>query len=212
MARSELSFWFILMVMGWVVAHGQNAPQSSASDEESAVFLGVETCGTCHQHERLGNQFRAWTGSAHARAYLVLNTGYEQAIEPEARGLVDAGAGQAIAEKALKLGQDQVCATCHGTALALDDTRCETGFHMEDGVQCETCHGPGRGYVTWMRVWFDADEADVERRPQPDMPSLDACMVCHKTKASHAALGRTAFAPERAWPRVAHPLPKDPEP
>lgn len=92
----------------------------------NASFVGVDVCKKCHESDAIGNQYKAWQQSPHAKAYLLLNQ-----------------------EKALELAKElsiynpsgnEQCLLCHTTGLGKNPAL------WEDGVGCESCHGPGSLY------------------------------------------------------------------
>jgi hypothetical protein len=178
--------------------------------EPGARYAGVEVCIGCHQSPELGNQALVWTGSGHARSWLALQTGMTEMIDPQAKGMVAVGHGQAIATEARRLGAETDCLKCHATAAA-DPSRWEPTFHLEDGVQCEACHGPGSLHAARMRAASDAAGAPSQPRSAVcalERPDLGICMDCHRAKPSHAVLERPPFDPAAAWTRIVHPLPE----
>jgi len=125
-------------------------------------------------------------------------------IEAEAKEMVEVGHGRAIAQEAMRLGEDTDCLKCHTMAVGVDTSFLEPTFHIEDGVQCETCHGPASGHVAMMmrKKGASPTEAQLER------PTKEDCMMCHHEKPSHAVLKRKPFNSEKAWKKIAHPMPK----
>jgi len=164
----------------------------------------VATCLECHSVAAGTLEGVPWAGTAHARTYLVLETGYEAMVPPEAQKLVPLGAGRQIRQEAARLGSETGCVSCHGGApmaevLPLDDT-----FHVEDGVQCETCHGPGSLHVRSRREGFhEADSLSIGAAVRARL-----CDRCHREKPSHRVLGTSAFAAEKAWQSIRHALPE----
>ncbi|HCF94053.1 MAG: multiheme c-type cytochrome [Verrucomicrobiota bacterium] len=167
-------------------------------------FLGVAGCD-CHAEPEMGKQIARWAGSAHSRAYLLLDTGYLERIDPRAHRLVYLGYGKAIREEAHRLGEDQDCLECHGTAFDQSASWGEQ-FHIEDGVQCEACHGPGSVHAALMREEIDATElkADVTMK----YPEESDCMECHETKRSHSVVPGSPreFDFKSALKKIAHPM------
>ena len=43
--------------------------------------------------------------------------------------------------------ESAICLGCHTTAAQAEDWEKDPTFHLEDGVQCEKCHGPGSEYA-----------------------------------------------------------------
>lgn len=108
-------------------------------------FVGSEICGTCHG----GNVVTAWTASGHAKAYRSL----QMAGESEPRNMGDLslwlitmgnGARYGLPLPAVK---SKHCLPCHQTAFGIPAQALGPGFNRSEGVQCESCHGPGSGHV-----------------------------------------------------------------
>ena len=83
----------------------------------------------------MGYQFSKWRMGPHARAYAVL-------ASPR---------GYALAKEAGLSGDPQTrkeCLSCHTTGASFDQQSFLGTFQARDGVQCESCHGPGSAYST----------------------------------------------------------------
>ena len=158
------------------------------------VYLGARACGACHTGKAIGHQYALWVESAHSRAYAAL-------ARPEALEIAKiSGLRQAPQEA-------PVCLGCHATAAYAEDWEKDDTFHLEDGVQCEGCHGPGSEYMA----------EDVMRDRQAAMkaglvmPGERECMVCHLERGSHVAVLRTPQIDlKKGRAQIAHPLPKNP--
>ena len=197
----------VLLSIGW----GQDWRRGESAGKpqnEKYKYLGAVVCMECHTKEELGQQFQAWTGSEHARAYLVLGTGYPEMIEMEAKGMVEVGHGRDRAQEVTRLGKCDDCLKCHAKGAELDTSLRESTFYFEDGVQCEMCHGPGSGYVIWMREITTENRQKLSSEVQPRIPTMEDCMACHKEKPSHAVLNSNPFDFEKALKKIAHPIPQ----
>jgi YVTN family beta-propeller protein len=151
------------------------------------VFVGAEVCGECHssaQRDQLDN----WYRSPHARAYAAL-------AMPEAAEIARISG---INESPFS---NPVCLGCHATASDVEAWQLDPTFHIEDGIQCERCHGPGRGYMA-AQVMFDPEAAKAAGLLKADRRT---CMVCHKEKSSHTAvLEVKRFNYDEALKQIAH--------
>jgi YVTN family beta-propeller protein len=155
------------------------------------VYVGAAACGKCHEGKLAGNQHSHWLLSAHAKAWSTLST-------PEAKVMARLSGLQMDPEKA------PICLGCHATAADAEDWEKDPGFRLEDGVQCEKCHGPGSEYMDAkvMRDPAAARRAGLRRFTRRD------CAVCHYIKGSHAAvLRRPALDVDLAWDMLAHRVP-----
>ena len=195
----------VLLAMGWDRSGSAEKPQ-----ESTYKYVGVAGC-TCHRKEGLGGQVQRWTGTSHARSYLVLRTGYPEMIEDVAKPMVEVGHRRAIAQGAMRLGEDTNCLKCHATVAEVEPSFREPTFHIEDGVQCEACHGPASGHVAMMmrtksvrmgQKGSSSAEARLKR------PTKEDCMACHHERPSHAILKSKPFDYEKRWKKIAHPMPE----
>jgi YVTN family beta-propeller protein len=140
----------------------------------------------------MGHQHSRWLLSRHARAYAAL-------AMPEARKIAD------LSGIPLEPRKSAVCLGCHATAAAAEVWEKDATFRIEDGVQCEKCHGPGSEYMD-RDVMVDPKAA---RAAGLRMPTREDCLGCHQVKGSHTAvLGRPRLDMEKAWQRIAHPTPR----
>lgn len=96
-------------------------------------YIGVKACARmCHRSKSKGAQLPKWEEGPHSKAWTML--GEEKA--------------QAVAKK---LGVDDPqkspkCLRCHAPEYNVDPAYLKSGFDLKDGVQCESCHGPGNDY------------------------------------------------------------------
>ncbi|ACB76231.1 multiheme c-type cytochrome [Opitutus terrae] len=157
------------------------------------VYIGAEACAECHDNAATGAQYRKWRTTAHARAY-------ENLSMPESQEITRLSG---ITEAPLK---SRMCLGCHATASDEEDWRRDDGFRLEDGMQCEMCHGPGSEYAT-KEIMKDREQA-MKRGLL--MLTKDDCLRCHRPKGSHDMVlkGRKPFNLDEAWQAIAHPIPK----
>jgi YVTN family beta-propeller protein len=152
------------------------------------VFVGAEVCGQCHGGGQR-DQFDSWYRTPHARAYATLAL-------PEAAEIARISG---INESPFS---NPVCLGCHASASDVEAWQLDPTFHIEDGVQCELCHGPGSEYMP-AEIMFDPEAAKAAGLRKPDRR---ACMVCHKEKGSHTAVIEVKpFNYDEALKRIAHP-------
>lgn len=142
--------------------------------ERQPVYVGVKACAVCHAGQAKGHQFSIWRASKHAQAWATL-------AKPEAKRIAELSG---ITEEPQ---QAAVCLGCHATAADAEDWEKEDTFHIEDGVQCEKCHGPGSEY---MDGWVMKDREQAVARGLV-IPTKQDCMMCHNVKGSHAAVLKT---------------------
>jgi hypothetical protein len=96
-------------------------------------YVGVKKCATCHKKELIGDQLAVWRAGPHARAYETLASERSASIAAE-RGLT------------VPATEAEECLECHVTSFGVPEARQAYPLETRDGVQCESCHGPGRDY------------------------------------------------------------------
>jgi len=134
-----------------------------AADRNAAHYVGVRTCVMCHEKGKTGNQFAKWQNSPHSKAFDLLGT-------PEAKAIA-AKMGVADPKSSGK------CLRCHATAYNWTEQIQTRKVRVEDGVVCESCHGPGEAYIS---------RTDVEITLRTDALRLFASPT--KTCVSHLTM------------------------
>ncbi len=164
------------------------------------VYIGEQKCRACHHNAGQRDQYNKWRLTKHANAYAVLAMPESQEIA-KLSGIAD------------NPFDSPVCLGCHATASNVEDWELDETFHIQDGVQCELCHGSGSEYA----------ELDVMRNPNAammaglKMPTEQDCMICHKDKGSHLAVLKVKkFDYKMALGEIAHsgkggPIPEEPK-
>ncbi len=102
-----------------------------ANKKNKIAYIGTKGCKKCHM-KQTGDQYNTWKKGPHAKAYETLKT----------------DAAKALAKK-LGLGEDPTketdCLRCHVTGHG-EPAELTKKIVAEDGVSCESCHGPGDKY------------------------------------------------------------------
>ncbi len=165
--------------------------RGAEGEDRHPVYVGARECARCHDGKGMGHQFSQWLGTKHARAYSILAT-------PEAKEISKlSGIPQEPQDATLCLG-------CHATGAHVEDWERDDTFLIQDGVQCEKCHGPGSEYMD-MAVMTDRDAA-MEAGLM--MPTIEHCEGCHRVKGSHVAIhNKPPLDLEKAIKQMAHPTP-----
>ncbi len=163
----------------------------AAGEEKHPFYVGVEVCASCHQGKTMGYQHGRWLLSKHARAYAVL-------AKPEAKEIAR------LSGIPVEPQESPMCLGCHATGAHVEDWEKDPTFHVEDGVQCEKCHGPGSEHVD-ARLTGDRQAAEQAKLP---VPTEQDCLGCHEVKGSHVAVHKLPrLDVPRAWQTIAHPTP-----
>lgn len=158
--------------------------------QDKPSFVGVKKCGMCHKKDKDGNQLKIWEESKHANAF--------KTLQNEASKKIAAEKGIADASKAAE------CLVCHAigyTEGALVDKK----FKVEDGVQCEMCHGAGSEYKSKKTMQDHAASVAAGLTEYKDLAAIKAqCVTCHNDKSPTFK----GFNFEERWAEIQHPIPK----
>jgi excinuclease UvrABC ATPase subunit len=163
---------------------------SILSQSGGNTFVGVESCGMCHKTEKQGSQLSIWQNSSHAKAFETLKTDTANQIA-KAKGFLKPAS------------ETWECLKCHVTGYNLDATMLGKKFKVEDGVQCETCHGAGSAYKD-MKVMKDKKLAIEKGLIVPDKLE-EFCVSCHNDESPTFV----KMDVNEAWNKIKHNIPKD---
>lgn len=156
-------------------------------------YVGAESCKICHK-ARTGDQWQKWLDGPHARAYETLKNERSATIVAE----------QGLSGNAWELDE---CLSCHVTAhgeptSAFDAKAVERGkYAVEQGVGCESCHGPGSGYKS--KKTMEDHEAAVAAGLAEI--TAETCTACHNENSPTYE----GFDYEARVADIAHPLPAE---
>lgn len=181
----------LLLGLFAIFSSAQEKPSAPAEKKPTFKYVGVSKCKMCHETEAWGNQYGIWASSAHAEAYKVLATDKAKLIASKQKDMEDPQ-------------KDERCLKCHVTAFGVDAKLIEASFKVEDGVQCEACHGPGSKYKS-SKV-MKALSKGTQDPAEVGLVVVDEklCVKCH-TKESPTY---KPFKFEESSKKIAHPVPK----
>ena len=173
-----------LIIMATWTIDGQESSQKFG-------YVGTKKCKMCHSSAKKGGQYKSWESSKHAKAYELLASAEAKKI----------GADMGIADPQ----KDAKCLKCHVTAYGVDAKLIGEKFAVEDGVGCETCHGPGEKYID-KDVMADLVNGKVDvAKVGLTHPNEAICKTCHN-EGSPTFKG---FVFEEKYKLIAHPMPDD---
>ena len=113
-------------------------------------YVGVKKCYICHKGAKKGNVYETWMSKKHAKAFESVKT-----------------KGQEKNEK---------CLACHTTAFNKGGYKIgDPNASKFEGVQCESCHGPGSVYK---KTSIMKDRATALQNGLVDV-NEKTCTVCH---------------------------------
>lgn len=156
------------------------------SEQSKHEYVGVKKCSLCHKAKKQGDQYRIWLGSPHAKAYETLGT-------PEAKEL----AGKLGIDDSQKSGK---CLRCHSTAYGFGEEKITEVISVEEGISCETCHGPGKDYLT-SKIMKNRKKAVAKGLI---IGKEQTCLKCHNATAPNVK----EFHFEEAFDQMKHPVPR----
>ena len=180
------------------------APEARA---KGAEFVGVKECGKCHKKDKEGKQLGIWEESKHSKAFENLGSAKAK-------------------ERAKKVGvnsnpqESEACLICHVTGYGAPESQFSKKFAMEDGVQCESCHGAGSEYKSKKIMKQITDERGAGKKGKSPtaekvgltIPGETDCKVCHAPEIQRN--GKTFKNPsyeefkfKERWEKIKHPVP-----
>ncbi len=185
----EMRFSFVSMML--VLAASTVAGSGLAADHK---YVGAKGCKNCHSKELIGDQYGEWKKGDHAKAYETLKG--DKAVD--------------IAKKKGIAGpphEAKECLECHVTAFGADASALHKGpLPVSDGVQCESCHGPGKDYRK-KKIMSDEAKAVAAGLWKPGKEE-SICTTCHNEKSPTWDPAK-GFDVEKAREEIAHVIPKD---
>jgi hypothetical protein len=163
----------------------------AATAEDDFAYVGVKKCKMCHKKPEAGEQFKIWSESAHAKAFETLAT--DEAKADAAKQGID------------NPQEAPECLKCHVTAFPVMDDLANQTITLEEGVSCESCHGPGSEYKskkTMAAIYAgEMDGAEV------GLWTVDeaVCTKCHTPEGNSFY---QEFDFEARVKEIAHPVPE----
>jgi hypothetical protein len=160
----------LILFLGLLIFGGNPVVQVPSSNADYQ-YIGAAKCKICHNKEATGAQYAKWETSKHAQAMKSL-TG-DDAKNPK-------------------------CLKCHSTYYFVGESQVAT-LTPEEGVSCETCHGPGSVYKS-MSIMSKRETALANGMI---MPSEELCKKCHNSESPNFK----GFDYKAYLAKIAHPNP-----
>lgn len=124
---------------------------STAASAQQFKYIGATKCKMCHNKPDKGEQFNKWEAGPHAKAMETLK-GDEK--------------------------NDPKCLKCHSTAASVDKSLVAT-IKVEEGVSCESCHGPGSVYKSASIM----KNQKLALSKGMTLPTEEVCVKCHNEES-----------------------------
>ncbi len=169
--------------------------------EPDRMYVGTRKCGVCHKKKLMGNQLAAWQHGPHGGAFETLRSEHSLAIASDS-GLV------------VPPHLSPRCLECHSTGAMIPQRDQAFPLDPANGVECETCHGPGSRYRK-KKIMSDIDQArSLGLLDVGNQPAL--CRACHNPRSPTFDPERyvlpngehVGFDFEQAKTRIRHPIPE----
>jgi excinuclease UvrABC ATPase subunit len=151
-------------------------------------YVGVSKCMTCHKSEAQGKQYDIWKSSKHSSAWTSLTTDAADKIAKD----------KGFSTKASETPQ---CIKCHVLGKDINPDELADSFNKEDGVQCETCHGPGSEYKS-LSIMKDKQKA-MDNGPIIHNEKEKFCITCHNADSPTYK----EFNYDTYWDQIKHMIP-----
>ena len=127
-------------------------------------YIGAMKCKMCHNKSTTGEQYNKWLAGPHAKAMEALKSDKAKEIA-KAKGIADPST-------------DAKCVKCHATT-GYTDKKLQLTIKEEEGVSCESCHGPGSVYKS-MSIMKDPAKAMANGMIKPEEK---VCKQCHNEES-----------------------------
>ena len=164
---------------------------SASVSAQEHKYVGVRDCSRCHKKDLIGDQEAVWKNTGHAKAFETLKG--DEAVK-------------IAVEKGLSVPPHEAdeCVRCHATAHGVTPEQTEKRpLRLADGVQCESCHGPGADYKS-NKVMSDHEKSVAAGLWDPGNDEK-ICASCHNDQSP-------TFKPfdyEKRKKDIAHPIPEE---
>jgi hypothetical protein len=192
MMKKLLFVIFIALCMLAALAQTQN--------QKPIHYVGAKACASCHASDGEGaNPFHIWQTSRHSQALKTLVS----CTEDQARDLGDLKLWVVTMGNGEQYGlpnpaqESKHCLPCHETGFGLDPKHLGSFFDTKDGIQCESCHGPGSAHVAAKTAEKSTETAAPLKRYTDENAIKAKCLTCH-----NGTCGEFDFS--TAWPKVKH--------
>ena len=136
--------------------------------EPIVSYAGAEKCRFCHFSESKGSQYSKWLQDGHRKAFTILASDQAKKIAKEG----------SIADPQ----KDKACLGCHVTAYDVPAAQKDEKFEAAQGVQCESCHGPGGRHVGRRLEQLENESLTLVLIPRGEVvavPPARTCQHCH---------------------------------
>ena len=151
-------------------------------------YVGAFKCKMCHNTPSMGQQYKIWSESVHAKALSSLSSDKSK----------EYAKNNNIADPA----KEPKCLKCHSTVASIDKSLIAT-ITPDEAISCESCHGPGSDYNTNSIM---KDKATAIKNGLI-ISDEQVCLKCHNPESPFYQ----PFDFAKAKEQIAHPIPPPPK-
>lgn len=151
---------------------------------QSNKYIGADKCKLCHNKPATGDQYSKWLKDPHSQAIKTLSN----------QASLDYSTKNGITDPA----KEAKCLKCH-SSFDRADAKLRGGILPEEGVSCESCHGPGSSYKS-PTIMKNPEQAKTMGLIVPDK---QLCLQCHNKENPFFK----EFNYEACSAKIAHPNP-----
>jgi len=170
----------ILLVCTVRIGAAQEVPESS----EFPYYVGKSVCLTCHAGD---GHAPDQGGVCTLEAIPTHDTSYKLLEKPKAESIA------ALSGVSETPTQSRICLDCHATAADEGPRWTKDTFHVEDSVQCETCHGAGSVHVDFYQSKVSLPSSLPLQYVRLKRGNRDDCKRCHIDRPSHNEVLKKGF-------------------
>jgi hypothetical protein len=170
-----------------------------AAYAEDATYVSNKQCKICHNSKDAGEIWNAWKASNHAKALELLSTDPAKEVAKQ-KGIT------------VPPAEAPECLACHVTGFDAATKTVSDKLAKEDGVQCESCHGPASLHMADGKKFKATKDPAIKMSEHIVKGDEATCKKCHNDtsptwKADCYTLedgSKAGFDFKQAWAKIAH--------
>ena len=165
---------YVVGLVTVVLAIAGTITQGSAQEVPTAkgklTYISSNKCKLCHNKPGEGQQYATWQSMGHAHAFETLLSENALSIAKE-KGL------------SVPPSESADCLKCHVTGYDVEKKMHPAQLRMEDGIQCDSCHGPGSAHMADGKTLRMNKDADIDVLANLIHPDANTCVTCHNPES-----------------------------
>ena len=169
---------------------------------EDATYVSNKQCKICHNSKEQGEIWNSWKAENHAKAFELLGTDAAKEVAKK----------KGLAKPPVEAPE---CLACHVTGFDAAKGAAPETIAKEDGVQCESCHGPASLHTADGKKFKTTKDPAINMRAHIVKPDEQVCKKCHNEKSATWKADRYTLADgskagfdfQQAWKKIEHKNP-----